>query len=83
EPQSVFNTTYPICDESKLVLDTVEMPLQINGKVKARFFVSSDATKEDIEKFIMETDSLAAHFEGKSVRKVIIVPGKIANIVVG
>ena len=83
EPVSVFNTAYPVCDESALVLDTVQMPLQINCKVKAKFFVSSDATKEDIEKFIMETDSLSAHFEGKTVRKVIIVPGRIANIVVG
>lgn len=80
---SVFNADYPVCDESALVLDTIEMPLQINGKVRAKFTVASDATKEDIEKLIMSTDNLKAHFEGKTVRKVIIVPGRIANIVVG
>ncbi len=83
EEYSVFNADYPVCDESALVLDTIEMPLQINGKVRAKFQVSSDASKEDIEKLIMETDSLNKHFEGKTVRKVIIVPGRIANIVVG
>lgn len=83
ETDSVFNADYPVCDESALVLDTIEMPLQINGKVRAKFTVASDATKEDIEKLIMSTDNLKAHFEGKTVRKVIIVPGRIANIVVG
>lgn len=83
ESDSVFNASFPECDESALVLDTVEMVLQINGKVRAKFNVAADATKEDIEKQIMETDSLTALFEGKPVRKMIIVPGRIANIVVG
>jgi leucyl-tRNA synthetase len=83
ETYSVFNQPYPVCDEAALVLDTVEMPLQINGKVRARFNVPSDATAADIEKQIMATPSLVAHFDGKAVRKVIIVPGRIANIVVG
>ena len=83
ETDSVFNQRFPICDESALVLDEVEIPLQINGKVRARFNVPSSATKEEIEQMIMSSDELTAHFEGKTVRKMIIVPGKIANIVVG
>ena len=83
EAYSVFNAPFPECDESALVMDTVEMVLQINGKVRAKFNVSADATKENIESQIMETESLTALFEGKPVRKVIIVPGRIANIVVG
>ena len=83
EEYSVFNQPYPICDDSALVLDTVEMPLQINGKVRGKFNVSADATKEDIEKQIMNSPDLTALFEGKTVKKTIIVPGKIANIVVG
>lgn len=82
EEYSVFNADYPVCDENALVLDTIEMPLQVNGKVRAKFNVSSSATKEDIEKLIMNTDNLKSYFEGKTVRKVIIVPGRIANIVV-
>jgi leucyl-tRNA synthetase len=83
EAYSVFNQPYPVCDESALTLDTVEMPLQINGKVRARFHVANGATAADIEKQIMDTPALTAHFEGKAVKKVIIVPGRIANIVVG
>jgi leucyl-tRNA synthetase len=83
ESYSVFGASFPVCDESALVLDTMEMPLQINGKLRARFEVPSGATKEDIEKIIMDSTELTAHFDGKTVRKVIIVPGRIANIVVG
>jgi len=82
EEYSVFDQPYPICDESALVRDTIEMPLQINGKVRGKFNVPADATKEDIEKQIMDTPELTALFEGKTVRKTIIVPGRIANIVV-
>ena len=83
ETDSVFNQSFPICDESALVLDEVEIPLQINGKVRARFNVPSNASKEDIESIIMNSDELKAHFDGKTIRKMIIVPGRIANIVVG
>ena len=81
--ESVFNQAYPVCDESALVMDTVEMPLQINGKVRGKFNVSSSATAQDIEAQIMNTPELTALFDGKTVRKTIIIPGKIANIVVG
>ncbi len=83
ESYSVFNQPFPVCDESALVLDTVEMPLQINGKVRARFDVPNGATAKEIEDLIMATPELVACFEGKAVKKVIIVPGRIANIVVG
>ncbi len=83
EEYSVFHKPYPVCDESALTLDTVEMPLQINGKLRATFRVASSATKEEIEQYIMNTESLASMFADKQVRKVIIIPGKIANIVVG
>lgn len=80
---SVFNQPYPVCDDSALVLDTVEMPLQINGKVRGKFSVPAGATKEDIETQIMASPELTALLGGKTVKKLIIVPGRIANIVVG
>jgi leucyl-tRNA synthetase len=79
----VFNAEYPVCDESALTLDTMEMPLQINGKLRATFRVPSNASKEEIERHIMNTEELSSLFTGKQVKKVIIVPGRIANIVVG
>jgi leucyl-tRNA synthetase len=83
EAYSVFNAPFPECDESALALDTVEMVLQVGGKVRARFNVAADATKEDIERQIMATPALTACFEGKPVLKMIIEPGRIANVVVG
>ncbi len=82
QPYSVFNAPYPKFDEAALIRNTLEMALQINGKVRAKFYVSADASKEDIEKQIMESADLTAFFDGKTVRKIIIVPGRIANIVV-
>ncbi len=79
---SVFDAEYPAVDECALLVDTVEMPLQINGKLRATFCVSSSASKDDIEKHIMETQELSSLLAGKAVKKVIIIPGKIANIVV-
>ena len=82
ETGSVFNAAYPVCDKSALTLDTIEIPLQINGKLRATFNVPASATKEEIEAHIFSTDSLKSLFEGKTIRKVIIVPGRIANVVV-
>ncbi len=83
EKYSVFNAQFPVCDDNALTLDTMEMPLQINGKLRATFRVPSNASKEDIEKHIMDTKELSALFADRQVKKVIIIPGKIANIVVG
>ncbi len=83
EPYSVFNQRFPVCDTSALVRDTVEMVLQVNGKVRARFTVASDADKATIEKTIHEDAELSRYFADQTVRKVIIVPGKIVNVVVG
>lgn len=82
QPYSVFNAPYPQYDETALRRKTIEMALQINGKTRRKFNVSSDASKEDIENQIMGNADFTALFAGKTVRKVIIVPGSIANIVV-
>jgi leucyl-tRNA synthetase len=78
---SVFNQSFPICDESKLVKDTIEMVLQVNGKVRAKFNVDASASKEAIEKMVYDDESLSKHFAGKTVRKMIVVPKRIVNVV--
>jgi leucyl-tRNA synthetase len=70
---------WPAFDESKLVDDEVEIVVQVNGKVKAKLMVASDATKESLEQIAM--DEIKDQIEGKTVRKVIAVPGKLVNIV--
>lgn len=77
---SVFNQPFPVCDESALVRSTVNMAVQLNGKVRAKFDISADAGKEEIEQYVR--GEFAGLWEGKEIVKLIVVPGRIVNIVV-
>ncbi|WP_188453971.1 leucine--tRNA ligase [Virgibacillus oceani] len=72
---------WPIYDESKLVEDKVEIVLQVMGKVRSKISVAKDISKEDLEKKALADDKIQEWLEGKTVRKVIVVPGKLVNIV--
>ncbi|WP_313799454.1 leucine--tRNA ligase [Cytobacillus sp.] len=72
---------WPAFDEAKLVDDEVEIVIQINGKVKAKLRVPSDAQKDALEKIAMDDDKVKEQIDGKTIRKVIAVPGKLVNIV--
>jgi leucyl-tRNA synthetase len=72
---------WPTFDESKLVDNEVEIVLQVNGKVKAKVMIPRDMNKEDLEKTAMENDEIKSQIDGKTIRKVIAVPGKLVNIV--
>jgi leucyl-tRNA synthetase len=79
EAYSVFNQPFPVCDESALERSTVNMALQINGKVKTNFNLPAGATKEETENFVLQKfDQLLA---GRAPKKIIVVPGRIVNIV--
>ena len=73
---------WPVYDESKTVDNTVELPVQINGKVKSVITVAKDADKDTVLSIARADDKVAAALEGKAVIKEIVVPGKIVNIVV-
>jgi leucyl-tRNA synthetase len=73
--------TWPAYDEAKLVDDEVEIVIQVNGKVKTKLKVPTDASKEALEGIAMEDDRVKEQIEGKTIRKVITVPGKLVNIV--
>ena len=72
---------WPTFDESVLVEDEVEIVLQINGKVRAKVQVSAKATREELEAIAMSNETVKENIEGKTIRKVIAVPGKLVNIV--
>jgi len=72
---------WPVYDETKLVEDEVEIAVQIMGKVRAKISVPKDATKEETETAALENEKIKEQIEGKTVRKVIVVPGKLVNIV--
>ena len=73
---------WPEYDESKTSDDTLELPVQINGKVRGVINVSKDATKEEILSTAKSDEKISAALEGKTVVKEIVVPGKIINIVI-
>ena len=73
---------WPSVDEALLVEDSVTMPIQVNGKRRAEISVSKTASKDDIEATAMAEPSLQSFIEGKTIKKVIVVPGRIVNIVV-
>ena len=73
---------FPTFDESLLTDDTVEVPVQINGKVKARIDVAVDASKEDMEATALADARVAELTDGKTIVKTIVVPGRMVNLVV-
>ncbi len=78
---SISYEAWPQYDESKLVDDEVEIVVQLNGKVKAKLTVPADATKEQLEDLAKSDARVKEQLEGKTIRKVIAVPGKLVNIV--
>lgn len=72
---------WPTYDEAALVEDEIEVVFQVNGKVRAKTNVARDLAKEDLEKLALENELIKENIEGKTVRKVIVVPNKLVNIV--
>ena len=78
---SVSLESWPTYDPEKLVERTVEIVLQVNGKVRSKMTVSTDSTKDELEAKALDDHQIKEWLEGKTVRKVIVVPGKLVNIV--
>ncbi|PAV27716.1 leucine--tRNA ligase [Virgibacillus profundi] len=72
---------WPKYDETKLIEDEIEVVLQVMGKVRSKISVAKDTTKVDLEKQALADEKLQEWLEGKTIRKVIVVPGKLVNIV--
>ncbi|USS89529.1 leucine--tRNA ligase [Fructilactobacillus cliffordii] len=79
--ETIAYAAWPTYDESQLQADEVQIAVQINGKVRARLSVPVDVDKDTIEKMALELPDVQANLTGKTVRKVIVVPKKIVNIV--
>mgnify|MGYP003642946835 CR=1 FL=1 len=77
----VSNAPWPVADEALTVDSTVKMAVQVNGKVRDTIEVAKDLPKEDVEAVAMGNEKVIGFIDGKTVRKVIVVPGRIVNIV--
>ena len=76
------HTTWPTFDESKLVDDTITVVAQVNGKVRAKLDVPADISKENMQEIALENENVRNFTEGKEIVKVIVILGKLVNIVV-
>ena len=79
--ESISLADWPQYDEAELVENEIEVIFQVNGKLKAKVVVPADLSKEELEKTALETEQIKNAIEGKTVRKVIVVPNKLVNIV--
>lgn len=79
--ESISYEPWPTYDETKLVTDEVEVVFQVNGKIRGKAIASKNISKEELQQMAMENENIKEHLEGKTIRKVIVVPGKLVNIV--
>lgn len=78
---AVLDAPWPTVDEAALVKDTITIVAQVNGKVRAKLDAPANADKDALEKIALADESVLKHIDGKMIRKVIVVPGKLVNIV--
>ncbi|MEJ3655814.1 leucine--tRNA ligase [Actinomycetes bacterium KLBMP 9759] len=79
---SLAHGPFPVADEKWLVADTVEYPIQVNGKVRSRVTVAADADTDAVKAAALADEKVVAALEGREPRKLIVVPGRLVNVVV-
>ena len=79
---SICDATFPLCNEAHLVETSVKYPISFNGKVRFILELPADMSKEEVEKTALANEQTTKFLEGKQPKKVIVVPGKIVNIVI-
>lgn len=80
---SVFEERYPVADESALVRDETEYAVQINSKIKTKMMIAKNLTNEEIQSAVCADPQIAPLLEGKTVKKCIVVPNRLVNLIVG
>jgi len=80
---NIIDAAWPLADDAAMVQDEIQYIVQVNGKLRDRIQVAADADKATIEQQAQASESVQRHTEGKTVRKIIVVPGRLVNIVVG
>ena len=79
----IFESKWPEYDESKIVLDEIEIPVQVNGTVRYKINVPADSSEEEIEKIALAAEQLKNYLVEKEIKKVIVIKSKIVNVVIG
>ena len=79
----VMDAAWPEADPELLVSDEMQLAVQVNGKLRGQIRVGKDLPREEIERIALAEENVARHTEGREVRRVIVVPGRLVNVVVG
>lgn len=79
--QPILSAAWPAVDEAALARDEIDIVVQVNGKVRAKIAVSADASKDDIQDIALAHENVQRFTEGTTIRKIIVVPGKLVNVV--
>jgi len=79
---SLASEQWPVGDKGLAIEETVEIAVQVNGKMRARFNAPVDATREELQRLALDEENIQKHVDNKALRKVIVVPNKLVNIVV-
>jgi leucyl-tRNA synthetase len=82
EPGDVIDASWPNVDPEALVSDTMTLAIQVNGKLRSQIEIGIESSKDEIESAVMADAKVQNHISGKKIRKVIVVPGRLVNIVV-
>lgn len=81
--QAVIDAQWPEVDEAALKQDKIELMIQVNGKLRSKLMVDIDAQQNAIEALAIADENVQRYIDGKTIRKIILVPGRLMNIVVG
>ena len=81
--ESVFLESYPTVNEAALVKDETEYAVQINSKIKAKMMIAEGLSVEEIQSLVCANPEIAAQINGKTVKKCIVVKGRLINLIVG
>ncbi len=79
---SIVNATYPECNEKYLIENEFEYPVSINGKTRFQITLALNLTKEEVEKEVLNSENMIKYLNENTVKKVIVVPGRIVNVVI-
>jgi leucyl-tRNA synthetase len=78
---SLAHHPWPVADPALAAPDTIEIPVQVLGKVRSKVHAAPDATESELQALALADEKIRALIDGKTIRKVIVVPGRLVNIV--
>ena len=82
EPDFIARAPWPVYDPALLVGETVEIPVQVNGRLRSVITVSTDADNATLETAALADETVTRYANGKALQRVIVVPGRLVNVIV-